>query len=189
MVQNWIATLPEKTGRSFDEWIALIKQSGPDDIKARREWLKTEHRFGTNTAWWLAEATDGTATWDGDPEAYLRMAPQYVEEMFAKKPDLHPLYEKLLQIALDLGTDVKACPCKTIVPLYRNHVFAELKPSTKTRLDVSFALKGMEPAGRLVSTGGEARGDRLTHRIPITCESDIDAEVLRWLRRAYERDA
>ena len=123
MVQNWIATLPEKTGRSFDEWVRFIKESGPPDQKARREWLKNEHHLGTNTAWWLAEAADGTATWDGDPDTYLTAAPQYVEEMFAKKPALRPLYDKLLRLALDLGPDVKACPCKTIVPLYRNHVF------------------------------------------------------------------
>ena len=189
MVQNWIATLPEKTGRSFDEWVRFIKESGPPDQKARREWLKNEHHLGTNTAWWLAEAADGTATWDGDPDTYLAAAPQYVEEMFAKKPALRPLYDKLLRLALDLGPDVKACPCKTIVPLYRNHVFAELKPTTKTRLDLSFALKGIEPAGRLLSTGGEAKGNRLTHRIPITCDGDIDDEVRRWLQRAYERDA
>ena len=28
MVQKWVATLKEKTGRSLDEWLALIKKSG-----------------------------------------------------------------------------------------------------------------------------------------------------------------
>ncbi len=33
MVQNWIATLPEKTGRSLEEWIRLLREEGPADEK------------------------------------------------------------------------------------------------------------------------------------------------------------
>src|SRR5687767_2547156 len=59
MTQKWVAELKQKTGRSLDEWLRLIKKSGPRDEKARREWLKTEHGLGTNSAWWLAERADG----------------------------------------------------------------------------------------------------------------------------------
>src|SRR5882672_5481334 len=55
MVQDWIDKLPEKTGRSLDEWIELVQKSGPQKEKERREWLKTEHKMGTNGAWWIAE--------------------------------------------------------------------------------------------------------------------------------------
>ncbi len=55
MVQKWIADLPVKTGRSLEQWIAYIRENGPDDEKARRIWLKEKHGLGTNTAWWLAE--------------------------------------------------------------------------------------------------------------------------------------
>jgi hypothetical protein len=67
MTQKWIADLKDKTGRSLDEWLKLIKKSGPKDEKARREWLKTEHGLGTNSAWWLAERADGKGTEVGDP--------------------------------------------------------------------------------------------------------------------------
>src|SRR4030095_17248900 len=59
MTQKWIAELKQKTGRSLDEWLRLIKKSGPKDEKARRDWLKTEHGLGTNSAWWLAERAEG----------------------------------------------------------------------------------------------------------------------------------
>lgn len=55
MVQNWVATLKEKTGRSLQEWITLAKRSGPRTEKERREWLKKAHGLGTNSAWWIAE--------------------------------------------------------------------------------------------------------------------------------------
>jgi hypothetical protein len=85
--------------------------------------------------------------------------------------------------------DVKVCPCRTIVPLYRNHVFAELKPATKTRIDLGLALGATPAAGRLIDTGGFAKKDRITHRIPIAGVEEIDAAVKRWLKVAYDRDA
>ncbi len=74
MVQDWIDKLPEKTGRSLDEWIELVQKSGPPTEKERREWLKTEHKMGTNSAWWIAERAEGKGLEDGDPEAYLKAA-------------------------------------------------------------------------------------------------------------------
>lgn len=50
MVRNWIETLKEKSGRSLDEWVALVKNKGPRETQARREWLKNEHALGTNSA-------------------------------------------------------------------------------------------------------------------------------------------
>ncbi len=84
---------------------------------------------------------------------------------------------------------MKACPCTTIVPLYRNHVFAQLKPTTRTRLDLGLALGDTKAKGRLIDTGGFAKKDRITHRIAIERIEDIDAEVKRWLTTAYDRDA
>jgi hypothetical protein len=188
--QKWVSELKQKTGRSLEEWLRLIKRSGPKDEKARREWLKTEHQLGTNSAWWLAERAGGKGSDVDDPETYLAAAEGYVEAMFAGgKAALRPVYDALLKTGLKLGKDVKACPCQTIVPLYRRHVFAQIKPTTQTRIDLGFALGDMKPSGRLIDTGGFAKKDRITHRLPITSLADIDEEVKHWLQVAYERDA
>lgn len=194
MVQKWIETLPEKTGRSLDEWLKFIKKSGPKDEKQCRVWLKEEFKLGTNTAWWLAERAQGKGREEDSPEAYLQQAEIYVEEMFAgAKAGLRPIYDALLKLGLSIGKDVKACPGKTIVPLYRNHVFAQLKPTTRTRLDLGLALGNMAvPAHlseRLIDTGGFAKKDRITHRIPISSLAEIDDEVRHWLKVAYDLDA
>ena len=110
--------------------------------------------------------------------------------MFAgPRAGLRPVYDRLLELGFALGKDVKACPCQTIVPLYRNHVFAQVKPATRTRIDFGLALGAMKATGRLIDTGGLAKKDRITHRIPITCVDEIDAEVEGWLHKAYEMDA
>jgi hypothetical protein len=190
MIQDWIARLPQKTGKTLEQWIELVKESGPASEKERREWLKREYGLGTNSAWWIAERAEGKGLEDGDPGAYLQAAEQYVEAMFAgTKTALRPIYDALLTIGCKLGSDVKICPCKTIVPLYRNHVFAQIKPTTRTRLDVGFALGDRKASGRLIDTGGFAKKDRITHRIPVTSLGEIDDEVKHWLKVAYDLDA
>ena len=190
MVQRWVADLPEKTGKSLDQWVALVKKSGPPIEKERRDWLKAKHGLGTNAAGWIAERAEGEGRETDDPEAYIQAAEQYVEDMFSgAKSGLRPVYDALLELGLKQGKDVKACPCQTIVPLYRNHVFAQIKPATRTRIDFGFALQDKKATGRLIDTGGYAKKDRITHRIPITSIADIDDEVKRWLKTAYDLDA
>lgn len=190
MTQKWIGELKQKTGRSLEEWMKFLKTNGPKDEKERRVWLKEAHGLGTNTAWWLAERAEGKGTEVSDPNAYLKAAEGYVEKMFSgSKADLKPLYDALLKLGLSVGKEAKACPCQTIVPLYRNHVFAQIKPTTRTRIDLGFALGDTKATGRLIDTGGFAKKDRITHRIEITSLADIDAEVKRWLKVAYDRDA
>ena len=190
MVQKWIEELPEKTGRSLPQWLAFIEKKGPKGAEARRAWLKKEHGLGTNSAWWLADRADGKGHEDGDPDLYLRAAEAYVEAQYAgKKAALRPIYDGLLRLAFSVGKDVKACPCQTIVPLYRHHVFAEIKPTTLTRVDLGLALGDAKTPKRLVDTGGFEKKDRITRRIAIGSPAEIDAEVKRWLERAYAMDA
>jgi hypothetical protein len=190
MLQKWIGELKQKTGRTLDEWLKHIKKEGPADEKERRAWLKEKYGLGTNTAWWLAERSAGKGSEMSDPDAYLESAERDVDKMFSGgKAHLRPIYDALLKSGLKTGKEAKACPCQTIVPLYRNHVFAQIKPATQTRIDMGFALGDMKPTGRLIDTGGFAKKDRITHRIPITSLDDVDDEVKHWLKVAYDRDA
>jgi hypothetical protein len=189
MNQKWIASLKEKTGRSLEEWLKLVKKSGPPTENERRAWLKSEHGLATMSAWWIAEHAGGKGEEMGSPEAYLRAAERYVDAMFSgPKAVLRPIYEALLKLGLGLGKDVKACPCQTMVPLYRKHVFAQIKPTTRTRNDLGFALGARPAEGRLIDTGGYAKKDRITHRIPISSLAEIDDEVKQWLRIAFQED-
>jgi hypothetical protein len=191
MVQKWVAGLEQKTGRDLDAWLALVRKTGPTGEADRRNWLKKEHGLGTNSAWWIAERSFGRGLEDDDPELYLKAAEAYVEAMYAgKKAGLRPIYDALLDLVLTLGKDVKVCPAKTIVPVYRTHVVAEIKPSTLTRVDLGLALGPLKTVPkRLIDTGGVAKRDRITHRIAIGHVGEVDAVVARWLEAAYRRDA
>lgn len=191
MVQKWIKELPEKTGRSLEQWMQHIKKDGPGDEKETRAWLKEKYGLGTNTAWWLAERAYGKNKGfaEEDPNQYLMMAEKYVDEQYAgKKAALKPIYDKLLEVCLSLAKDVKACPCQTIVPIYRNHVIAQIKPTTNTRIDFGFAIQDAKCTGKLKDTGGFEKKDRITRKIEVTSMKDINAELMKWLKLAYKMD-
>ena len=186
-----IRNIPEKTGRSVDEWAALIRAHDSDDPRALRAWLKSAHGIGMTTGSILVDLALGEAAENVDPQAYLAAAPTYIDAMYAgPKSALRPIHDALLALGRSFGADVRVCPCRTIVPLYRNHVFAEIKPTTRTRVDFGLALKGAspKPIRRLIDTGGLAKGNRITNRFAIESVDQIDDTVRRWAGIAYELD-
>ena len=94
----------------------------------------------------------------------------------------------MLKVALATGKDVKASPGKTVVALYRNHVFAQIKVATNTRIDLELALGNMKTPKRLIDTGGYEKKDRITRRIEVKAKVDIDGDLKNWLKKAYEMD-
>lgn len=188
-VQAILANFEVKTGRTLEAWVDLVQRERPADPKA---WLKARG-LGTNQAGFVlqrAGAAPGHA-FDDSPEGYLANAPRYVEAQYSgRKAALRPLFERVTALARRLGPEVRVCPCETIVPLYRNHVFAEVKPFA-SRLDLGLALGDpgavADPSGKLKDTGGFKKKDRITHKLELVSETDLEA-ALPWLRRAYERD-
>jgi len=190
--QAIIANLQQKTGRTLKEWMADVKKQGPMGEKAIQEWLK-DKGLGATQAWIVAERAvlvdPSHAFLEDTAEGYLKAAETYVAAMYeGRKAHLRPLYDALLRLGLSLGKDVKACPCKTFVPLYREHVFAQIKPTTQTRIDLGLSLGDTLGTGRLLSTGGFARKDRITHRLEMKTLTDLDDELSVWLERAYRLD-
>ena len=186
-----VANLAEKTGRSLEGWVALLRERGPAEEKAQIAWLKQQYKLGGTRAQLIVSAAAGRGAVDTDPDAYLAAASGYVAAMYdGRKAGLLPLYGRLLELGLALGADVRACPCKTFVPLYRRRVFAQIKPTTQKRIDLGLALAGHQAPlpPRLIETGGMAKGDRISHRIAITCTADIDDEARSMLQLAYDLD-
>ena len=190
MVRKWADELPARTGRTLDQWARFINNSGIPDRKERIAYLKSEHALGSNTASFIVDYAADKHSWDGDPGIYLAQAEGYVEAQYAgPKAALRPIFEEIMIRARQLGRDVKVCPCKTMVPFYRSRVFAEVKPATRTRLELSFALQDVSYGGLLKKNPRANDKDRLKHQVHLTTPSDLTPEVWVWLQLAYDQDA
>jgi hypothetical protein len=187
-MQAIVRKLSENTGKSLDDWAAVLRKQGPVTVPEQKVWLKDQFGLGGSTVSVIVDHARG-ADEEMNPEVYLKKAPEYVDELFeGPKAHLRPICDALLTLAASFGNDVKVSPCKTFVPLYRNHVFGQIKPTTQTRVDLGLAIGDAKTGKRLLDTGGLAKKDRITRRIELTSVSDIDAEVKKWLKAAYDRD-
>ena len=83
------------------------------------------------------------------------------------------------------GADVELAPKKAYVSLRRNKQFGLVQPSTKTRVDVGINLKDVAATERLEKSG--SFNAMVSHRVRLASPTEVDAELIAWLKQAYER--
>ena len=161
--------IAEKTGRSVPEWVKVVRTTGLQKHGEIVKFLKTDHGFTHGYANLVAHQDDGDL-----------VATQYAGD----KAALRPIYDKLLKAARGFGPDLEVAPKKTYVSLRRTKQFALVQPSTRTRVDLGINLKGTPPAGRLEASG--SFNAMVSHRVRLETLEDVDAEVVGWLKNAYD---
>jgi hypothetical protein len=67
----------------------------------------------------------------------------------------------------------------------KESLFALVRPSTKTRVDVGLRLPGVAATERLRDAGSFGSGN-ITHRVALASPDEVDAELEGWLRDAYD---
>jgi hypothetical protein len=174
--------LPERTGRTLRQWVAIVKKQGPEERKDRVAWLRREHALGGATAMLIAYATEGRSPRDDYADQEGLVSALYA----GRRAALRPVHEAALAAARSLGKDVTASARKTYVTLARSKQFAVIQPSTNDRVDLGLVLPGVAGEGRLEASGSVG-GGRVTHRVRLSSPKDVDARVRRWLRAAYEQ--
>jgi predicted transport protein len=163
------------TGRSIDEWVALARSSGNERHSDILAWLKAEHGFShgnANLVALLAKRSPGVAG-EADP----------VAAMYAgAKTAVRPLHDHVIAQVLAFGPDVELAPKQAYVSLRRAKQFGTVGPGPKGMLEIGINLSGREATSRLQAGGGMC-----THRVRIASVDECDAELIGWLREAYER--
>lgn len=167
-----LANIPEKTGKTLDQWKGLIANSGQEKHGQIVKWLKTEHGVTHGFANLISSKSRDTS------EEIDLVQAQYS----GGKAGLKPLHDEIIKYARSLGADVELAPKKTSHSLRRKKQFALITPATKTRIDLGLALKGEEATGRL-----EDYNAMCSHRIRLESNSDFDDEVKAWMKEAFSR--
>lgn len=175
------ANIQEKTGRAVADWVKLIRGSKLDKHGQIVSFLKSEHGITHGYANLLAHrALESSADHFASDDL---VAAQYVGE----KTGLKPIYEKLIKAIGAFGEGLEIAPKKTYVSLRRKKQFGLIQPTTKTRVDLGINLKGKRPEGRLEASG--SFNAMVSHRVRLETVKDVDAEVIAWLKEAFESAA
>lgn len=175
-----IEALSTTTGKSIDQWLALTAKSGKAKHGELVSWLKSEHGVTHGYANLIAHST-----LKSDAGSKIAAGDDLVAEMFAgDKVAVRPIFDALMSAIGKFGGDIEEAPKKGYLSLRRKTQFATLHPSTKTRFDVGLKLKGVAPNGRLESAG--SWNAMMSHRVRIASPGEVDAEVIAWLKQAYE---
>jgi hypothetical protein len=167
--------LADRTGRTMPEWIEVVSTSGLARHTEMVSWLKSEHGLTHGFA-------NGIALAYRDRDV-SNQPDDLVEAQYAgSKAALRPIYQVLVDAAAALGEDVEIAPKKSSVSLRRKKQFALIEAPSAQRIQLGIQLKGEPTTGRLLA--GNAM---CSHKVIVTRVEDVDAELLGWLRAAYER--
>jgi predicted transport protein len=179
MAAAMVANLKEKTGKTLEQWLAVVAKSTLAKHGEIVTMLKGDHGVGHGYANLIAHKALASDAGSAADSADL------VEVQYAgEKAGLRPIYEKILKGVQGFGKDVEVSPKKAYVSLRRSKQFAIVQPSTKTRVDVGINLKGESPTGRLEAAG--SFNSMVSHRVRVEDTTQVDKELLGWLKRAYE---
>jgi hypothetical protein len=174
-----IRNLSERTGRSIRQWAELVRSKAPaGSRKDRIAWLQREHTLGHGQAAIVVDWVDRPEVFE-EPDAATLVA-----SMLKGKEQIHPILTRLTSVIEELGTDVKIEARHTYIAFSRVRQFAVLQPATATRLDLGLVLPHAEETPRLRPAGSFGSG-RISHRVSLAHEDEIDAELTGWLRDAY----
>jgi hypothetical protein len=172
-LKTMIDNMPEKTGKSLEEWKLVLKRNSfakhSEAVKYLKEGHNVTHGFA-NTIVTLSKDENET------PDNLL-------EKQYKGKENLIPIYKKLIAVVKTFGSDVTITPKKGSVSIIRKKQFALIKPATKTRIDLDLKLRDKPTTSRLEDSG--PFGTMCTNRVKISKVEEIDNELKEWLKEAY----
>lgn len=174
-LQTMINNMPEKTGKSLDEWKDILNKKSFTKHSEAMKFLKSEHGVTHGFASTIVSLSKENKTSSVD----------LVDAQYKGKESLLPIYEKLIDYVKSLGTDVTISPKKGSVSVIRKRQFILIKPATKSRIDLGFKLKDKPTTDRLENSG--PFGTMCTHRVKLTEESQIDKQLKDWILEAYNK--
>ncbi len=181
--ENQLKNIQTRTGKTLDELYAIIRQSGLSKHGEIRDMLKRELGMGHGDAVILASFYLKSG---GDPAA---KAPEVsvdeaMDEIYSgAKAGLRPIHDKLMTAIADFGP-YEVAPKKGYLSLRRKRQFAMLTPATKTRFEVGLNMKGVPATERLIEL---PPGGMCQYKVNLSTVEDVDAELIDWIKLAYER--
>jgi hypothetical protein len=170
-------------GRSMPEWFAVIEASGKTKHTDVVAMLKADHGMSHGAAHRVSLLARQASAQAGAPDASPGADP--ADALYTgRKAGLRPVHEALMAAITGFGGAVEVAPKKGYLSLRHRKQFAMIQPSAAGRVDVGLILKGEPVSERLESAAGF--NALFTHRVRVTGTADVDAQLIGWLKRAYD---
>jgi hypothetical protein len=178
--QKWLETVvancKSNTGRTLAAWVALAKKARLKTAKEARVWAKDQ---GLSIVYQGAVMETLFPATEGDDAL--------VDAQYSgKKALLRPILEALIKVVGTFGGDVEVMPRQTQITFSRAKSFAVVRAATTDRVDVALKLHGEKGTRRLVLDAKAMKSDP-SHVVALGAAKDVDTELVKWLRLAYER--
>jgi hypothetical protein len=174
-----LRNIEARTGRTLAQLREVLASSGLTKHSDLRSHAMAELGLGygdANTLVHLALASDGQSAAAGQSEDEV-LAGIYAD----KKAGLRPIHDALMTEIRKFG-EFEVAPKKGYVSLRRQKQFAMIGPGSATRVDVGLNMKGMPATERLLA---EKPGGMCQYKVKLASPTEVDAELVGWLRQAY----
>ena len=181
--QAYLDSIKEKTGKSPEDFKAIAEKKGllGSEVKAGAvvAWLKEDYGLGHGHAMAIyGTFKSASAPKESNDEATTK-------HFSGGRAVWQPSYERLVAKVTEFGSDVSIQAGKSYISLLRSGRKFGIVQVTAQRLDVGIKLKGAETRDRFTSAGNW--NAMVTHRVRIEDPKQVDAEMIRWLKSAYEK--
>jgi Domain of unknown function (DUF5655)/Domain of unknown function (DUF4287) len=182
-VATQLANIEKRSGKSLNELCQILKATGLVKHGELLAHLKQTLAMGHGDAnamvhYYSAQANPAPAseTDAEDPLDAIYTGP---------KAALRPIHEAFMQIVDGWG-EFERAPKKTYISLRRKKQFAMLGPASQTRVELGLNMKGVPGTERLLE---QAAGGMCQYKVKISAVSEIDAELMAWVRIAFDSAA
>ena len=95
---------------------------------------------------------------------------------------MRPIHEKLMKEISKLG-DFEIAPKKGYVSLRRKRQFVMIGPKTNTRFEVGINTRDLKKSPRLRE---QPKGSMCNYIVNVTDPTEVDSELVAWIKSAYE---
>jgi predicted transport protein len=179
-----IRNIEQQYGKPLGEWIALVKESGLTKHTEIVAMLKSQYGMSHGSAHRVALKAR-----QADAASLVKAAEASgrdpVSELYSgKKAGLKPLHDALMTAITAFGDDIELAPKKGYLSLRHKKQFAMIQPTTAMRIDLGLILKEIPTTERLESAA--SFNALFTHRVRVSTINDVDAQVISWLKQAYD---
>ncbi len=176
--QTQLANIEKRTGKKLPQLFAVLQQAGLDKHGQMVALLKSELGMGHGDAnlvahLFRAEASPPAAAAGDDPLAAIYSG---------SKAGLRPLHDAVMA-KIDAFGAFEIAPKKTYLSLRRSKQFAMVGPGSKGRLEIGINLKDGEGDERFVA---QKAGGMCQFKVWLTSGKEVDAALVKWLRRAFD---